>query len=276
MADRKPLPGKFVWFELASTDPKKAQAFYREVLGWNVRRFPTDDSPYEMIFAGDTPESMVGGYAAPPKSGEPSHWISYVSVEDVDRTAEAAAAEGGRVIQAPFDIQGIGRVARIADPQGARLSLFKSDNGDPADMDHVPAGRWVWNELHTTDAKHAVSFYEKVLGYSHRAMDMGPGGTYYILSRDGVDRAGVTEHLPAGVPPHWLPYVHVDDPDATIARARKAGGTIPFGPDDIPGVGRIGGLTDPTGAVLAFIKPMPRTTQSEHARERETTLQGSR
>ena len=40
MADRKLLPGKFVWFEHVSTDPKKAQKFYAEVLGWKVKPFP--------------------------------------------------------------------------------------------------------------------------------------------------------------------------------------------------------------------------------------------
>src|SRR5713226_963425 len=40
MTDRKLIPGKFVWFELASSDAKKAQAFYGEVLGWKVKPFP--------------------------------------------------------------------------------------------------------------------------------------------------------------------------------------------------------------------------------------------
>jgi len=65
MADRKPLPGKFVWFELVSRDAKKAQAFYGEVLGWKVQPFPMGNFTYEMILAGDTPDSMIGGYAAP-------------------------------------------------------------------------------------------------------------------------------------------------------------------------------------------------------------------
>jgi predicted enzyme related to lactoylglutathione lyase len=60
------------------------------------------------------------------------------------------------------------------------------------------------------------------------------------------------------MPPHWLPYVYVDDPDATIARAKKLGATIPMGPEDIPGIGRFGVLVDPSGATIAVIKPMPR------------------
>jgi predicted enzyme related to lactoylglutathione lyase len=264
MSDRERLPGKFVWFELVTRDAKKAQAFYGEVLGWKVQPYPMGAFTYEMILTGDTLDSMIGGYATPASDRQPSHWISYVSVDDVDATAKAAATNGGKVVEAPFDLPGVGRSARIADPQGAELSLFRNATGDPADapMAHggVPAttaGRFIWNELHTSAPTEALAFYERVLGFSHRSMDMGPGGVYHILSRGGVDRGGVTGHLPDGVPPHWLPYVAVDDADATIARAKHAGATIQFGPEDIPGVGRFGVLEDPTGAVLAIMKPRP-------------------
>jgi predicted enzyme related to lactoylglutathione lyase len=253
MSNPKLLPGKFVWFELVSGDPKKAQAFYGAVLGWKTVPFPMGDSAYEMIYAGDT---MIGGYAAPAVAGQRSHWISYVSVDDVDVAAKAASASGGKVLEPPFDIPNVGRAARIADAQGAELYLFRKVNDDPVDGVPPPGG-WLWNELHTTDPAQALRFYEKVVGFSNRAMDMGPAGTYHILSRGDVDRGGVTSHLNAGVRPHWLPYVAVDDVDATIATARKLGATIPMPPEDIPGVGRLGILEDPTGAVLAMLKPVP-------------------
>jgi predicted enzyme related to lactoylglutathione lyase len=254
MSDRKPLPRKFVWFELVSKDAKKAQAFYREVLGWKVEPYPMGSVTYEMIYAGDT---MIGGYAAPKSDRQPAHWIAYVSVEDVDAAAKTAAANGGKVVEAPAEIRGVGRTARIADPQGAEICVFKNATGDPADTPSTPPGRWLWNELHTSDVPKALLFYEKVVGFSHRAMDIGPGGTYHILSKGGVDRGGVTSYLAPGVPPHWLPYVHMDDIDATLTRARKHGGSILFGPEDIPSVGRFGVLKDPTGAVLAIMKPRP-------------------
>jgi predicted enzyme related to lactoylglutathione lyase len=102
MTDRKLLPGKFVWFELVSRDTKKAQAFYGEVLGWKVEPFPMGDFAYEIIHAGDT---MIGGYAAPKSDRQPSHWISYVSVEDVDATAN--------------------RFGVVQDPTGAVLAIMR-------------------------------------------------------------------------------------------------------------------------------------------------------
>ena len=91
---------------------------------------------------------------------------------------------------------------------------------------------------------------------------MGAGGKYHILSRHGVDRGGVTGQLSGGAPPHWLPYVAIDDVDVTIGRAKKRGARIVAGPEDIPGIGRFGVLEDPTGAVLAIMKPLPREKQS--------------
>jgi hypothetical protein len=256
MSDRKLLPGKFVWFEHVSKDSKKAQEFYRNVLGWNAKPFPMGEATYEMILTGDTWDTMIGGYTPPETDCKPSHWIATVSVMDADAAANFAAANGGKVLDAPSEIPSVGRRARIADPQGAELGLLTAARGDKADAP-ATSGGWLWNELHTNEPKKAVSFYEKVVGFSHRSMDMGPGEKYHILSRDGVDRGGVTGHLPAGKQPHWLPYVAVDDVDATIARARKLGALIPVVPEDIPGIGRFSVLEDPTGAVLAVMKPLP-------------------
>src|SRR3989454_6893643 len=122
MADRKLLPGKFVWFELVSKDAKKAQAFYGEVLGWKVQPFPMGNSTYEMIYAGET---MIGGYAHPKSDRQPAHWISYVSVEDVDATRKAATPNGGQGVEAPYDIPTLGPTARIAHPHRAQLGPVK-------------------------------------------------------------------------------------------------------------------------------------------------------
>jgi len=258
MSDRKLLPGKFAWFELVTPDPARARSFYTDVLGWHIRGFPMGHASYEMIFTGETPDTMIGGFAPSPAAG-PSRWLSYVSVEDVDAAARAAAANGGTIVEPAADVPGVGRRARIADPQGAELWVFRSATGNAPDTLTGPFGQFIWNELHTPDPASAVAFYARVVGYAHQAHDMGPAGSYHILSRGGVDRGGVTSHLPPGAPAHWLPYVHASDVDATLARARTHGGTILFEAVDIPNIGRFGVLADPTGATLAVMKPLPRT-----------------
>jgi hypothetical protein len=249
------LFGKFVWFENASRDPKAAQAFYGELFGWKVDPSPMGATKYDRIMAGGV---GIGGYhALDAKDPRPAHWISYLSVPDVDKGLAAAKAAGAKVVVEAFDIPTVGRMGGIVDPQGAALMLFHGADGDNATDDPPAAGRWFWNELWVADPAAAATFYEKAFGYAVKEMDMGPAGTYRVLEKDGVSRAGIMAS-PKGVPAMWLPYAAVDDCDATVARARKLGGKVHFEPTDIPDIGRFAVLADPQGAAIAAIKPVSR------------------
>ncbi len=255
MSTSKRLPGKFVWFEHESPDPRRAQAFYGELFGWRMQPFAMPDGAYDMIYVGD---EMVGGYVRK-EGAASSRWMSCVSVDDVDTAARAAATNGGRVLAGPMSIPNAGRMARIADPQGAEIYLFTRAAGDPPDA-RATNGRWLWNELHTTDASAALAFYGEVVGFTHKAMEMRGGPAYHVLSsKDGQGRGGVSTQLAPDASPHWQPYVYVDDADATVGRARLLGATVPMPPFDIPGVGRVAVLQDPTGATLAMLQPAPGT-----------------
>ena len=252
---RRRLPGKFVWFELVTPDVRAARAFYAQVFGWRAEPCANAGPAYEMLYAGDV---MVGGLAAGPRPD----WGGCVSVRDVDAAVRTAQARGGRVLEAPTDLPGVGRMARVADPQGSALTLLARTEDDPPDGD-VPQGHFLWNELHTPAADAALAFWEAVVGYTHRSFDMGPAGAYHVLQGEGVGRGGVTDHLPPGAPPHWLAYVRVQDADATLARAQAAGGKVLWGPIDIPNAGRGGGFADPTGAQLAVLVPVPPPPQGD-------------
>lgn len=245
------LQGKFVWFEHVSDDVDKARSFYGALFGWSSDSVPMGDQHYPLIKNGADP---IGGFRkAPP--GVPNHWISYLSVADVDASAKATESAGGKVLVPPTDYGEVGRGAVIADPTGAVLSIWKAAAPDRPDADKVPPGDWYWNECWTPDDKRALVFYEKVFGFGHDAMDMGPMGTYYVLKKDGRPRGGLMKSSLPGSPPGWLPYVSVTDCDAAFAKARSLGarGTVP--PKDIPNVGRFAIVADPVGAVVAVIRP---------------------
>ena len=245
----KKLPGKFVWFELVGADNKKAQAFYGEVLGWKVEPFPMGGETYDMIKAGDQPP--FGGYS--PGPGQAPHWISHLSVPDVDAAVKIATGKGGKVLAPAFDVPTIGRMALIEDPTGAAVYLFQGAGDDAEDAPSKPGGVH-WNELLTRDADRAVAFYQALAGYTDKAMDMGPMGTYHVLERDGVPRGGVFT-MKEVERSHWLPYFHVADCDQTAARASKHGATVVTEPADIPDIGRFAMLVDPQGAAFAVITP---------------------
>ena len=116
---------------------------------------------------------------------------------------------------------------------------------------------FVWNELMTTDGDKAARFYAALFGWSTKSVEMADGMRYTIFQRNGEDVGGMMKMDGPqwqGVPSHWMTYVAVEDVDATAAKARSAGGTICVEPFDVPTVGRMAVVTDPTGATLSFIK----------------------
>jgi hypothetical protein len=85
--------------------------------------------------------------------------------------------------------------------------------------------------------------------------DMGEYGIYYIFQLDGQDAgAGYQMCGPQfeGVPPHWMPYVWVDDVDASAAKVTEMGGKIVAPPLDVPNVGRMAFAQDAQGAHFAI------------------------
>jgi predicted enzyme related to lactoylglutathione lyase len=248
------LPGKFVWFEHMSNDIAKARKFYEPLFAWHTESMPMGEQRYTMILNGN---EGIGGYTQAP-AGVHNHWLSYLSVPDVDAAHAMALATGAKQLMAPVDYGPVGRGSAIKDPTGAPLALWKSTDGDRPDPPTAPPGSWCWNELYTPDEQKALRFYEQLVGYTHDTMDMGPGGTYFMLKKDGVSRGGLMRSVEPKAPPMWLPYVAVADCDASAEKARSLGGQVVRTPTDIPGVGRFAVLVDTLGAAVAIIKLLPQ------------------
>jgi predicted enzyme related to lactoylglutathione lyase len=261
------LPGKFVWFEHSSSNLAKARKFYDPLFDWHTEAMPMGEQRYHMIFNG---ADSIGGYRSA-ADGQRSCWIAYLSVDDVDTSFAAAIAAGAKALERPADHGDVGRGARIADPAGAILSLWKSTRGDRPDPVKTPSGDWYWNELWTSDEIGALAFYQRVFGYSHDTMDMGAQGTYYIFTKGGVSRAGMMRSADPRAPSMWLPYVAVDDCDATVDKARRLGGEVLTAPTEVPGVGRYAMLADPLGAAIAVIRPAPAVNAAAEAAMQEAT-----
>jgi predicted enzyme related to lactoylglutathione lyase len=114
-------PGAVTWNELITTDPGVTK-FYSDLLGLTTSTMDMGGGSYTMFEAGG---QAVGGTTAPQMPGVPNHWHVYFEVADADATAAQARELGGTVVAEPFDIP-VGRIAVIADPQGAVFSIIKS------------------------------------------------------------------------------------------------------------------------------------------------------
>ncbi|MEO0604036.1 MAG: VOC family protein, partial [Myxococcota bacterium] len=85
-----------------------------------------------------------------------------------------------------------------------------------------------------------------------KRMEM-PNGPYYVLEHEGTSRGGAMASDEG--PAHWLAWVEVEDVDAAVARTASQGGTTLQAPFDVPTVGRMAVVADPTGARFGIIVP---------------------
>jgi uncharacterized protein len=124
-------PGSFCWGELATTDVKKAGAFYSGLFGWSLKESSggmpyTEFNNHGKPIGGMTPSSSMQneGQNQGQNQGVPPHWSLYFAVEDCDAAAEKAKGLGATLCVPPTDIPNVGRFAVIQDPQGAFFSIF--------------------------------------------------------------------------------------------------------------------------------------------------------
>jgi predicted enzyme related to lactoylglutathione lyase len=252
-----PNVGRFVWYELLTKDVPAAIAFYGDVSGWKTQPFG-QGGEYTMWVGGQGP---LGGVMRLPdelaKQGVPPHWTAHVNVENVDATAAKATKLGGKIHHGPEDVPTVGRFAVIGDPQGAVLCVFAPSGGPMTLHDASKDGEFCWNELMTSDSAAGWKFYSELFGWRIlQDMDMGPMGTYRMYGIGEVGLGGVmTKPKDAPMPPMWIYYQSTSDLDATIGRATKKGAKVLFGPQEVPGGGRIAQLLDPQGALFALHQP---------------------
>ena len=252
--------GRLVWYELLTSDPKGAIAFYTEVVGWKTQAW--DKGDYTMWSASQGP---LGGVTALPakavQMGATPYWQANIQVDNVDEATRKVKALGGEVIHVE-DVPTVGRIAVIADPQKAVVALF-TPTGEMQAHDLAKDGEFSWHELYTTDYKAAFDFYRQIAGWEKLGEpDMGPNGVYLLWGRNGKQLGGMMTmpkemKTPDGkaVPPAWMYYVTTSDLDAALARAKTKGARVINGPMEVPGGQRIVQLVDPQGAAFALVTP---------------------
>jgi predicted enzyme related to lactoylglutathione lyase len=251
--------GRFVWYELLSTDPQGSIDFYTHVTGWRTEKFGAD---YTMFV---TAQGPVGGVAQLPEAakqmGAPTHWQANVEVANVDETVALVKELGGKIYVVET-VPEIGRFAVVADPQGAVIAVFTPARDMPS-HDLSKHGEFSWHELYTTDHAAAFAFYQRIAGWEKLgSFEMGPMGEYLLWGREGKQVGGMMTmppgmKTPAGtdLPPSWMYYVTVDDFDAAHQRAVARGAKVLNGPMEVPGGQRIVQLLDPQGGAFALVTP---------------------
>jgi uncharacterized protein len=256
------LQGSWIWYELMTTDPVGAKAFYDAVVGWNIDAASmSPDMDYRMLNCPDggmaggvfkLNDEMIGHGAKP-------CWLGYIGVDNVDASVIAIEAAGGKCLMPAHDVAMAGRIAMVADCCGAPFYIITPTpppgGGESTSFSAEKLmGRCGWNELMAGDAASAIAFYTGQFGWSlPEPMDMGEMGQYQFINHDDVMVGAIMQKMPEIPVPFWCHYFWVPSIEAAKARIDAAGGAVINGPMEVPGNDWIVQGIDPQGAMFSLV-----------------------
>jgi len=233
-------------------------SFYGELFGWDfIGPGPGD------YFVARLRGRDVAGIKPQPDDGalQLPVWTTYVAVDSADEVTRRATGEGGTVIAAPFDVLPAGRMAVLADPDGAAFCVWEARERHGAQLVNEPSA-WSMSVLNSRDPERAKTFYGALFGWTTETFEMG-GGEVTMLCLPGyvggepeqpVSREVVATMMAADgdVPPHWSSDFWIADVDAATARMPELAGKVVQEPYDVPGTPlRQAVLADPAGTVFS-------------------------
>jgi uncharacterized protein len=118
-------PGSLSWNELHTRDVDGARSFGEAVFGWTFDDQAFGDGAYTIVKVG---EPGVAGMMQMPQGVPdevPAYWMTIFSVDDCDAAVAKLQELGGSLTVGPMEMEGVGRFAYVADPQGAQFGVIK-------------------------------------------------------------------------------------------------------------------------------------------------------
>jgi predicted enzyme related to lactoylglutathione lyase len=233
--------------DLGTADLEDAKRFYGELFGWSAQV----DEAYTTFLLNGRPVAGAGPLYGP---GQPTAWSTYIATDDADGVAARVAANGGKVLVAPFNVTDQGRMAAFLDPGGAPFSVWQAGTMSGAALFDVP-GALTWNELNTRDLESSRAFYGSVFGWQFRESAMN-GLPYLVAKLSEMAICGIqpmaSDLWPMDESPHWMVYFAVHDCDRAAEHAVALGGLVVQPPTSLS-IGRYAVLEDAQGGMFAVL-----------------------
>ncbi len=266
------LDGKVVWHDLITDTPDATKRFYAELFGWQFEELsPGSSNPIDYTLIHHNGR-LIGGMVNQTKlktKADISQWVIMLSVKNVDSATDTLLAAGGTVYTKPTSLADRGRIAVVADPQGALFALLQTNNNDPHDTNSPDVGAFLWDELWTDDVEQATAFYKTLASYEiedHQVtQDDKQNHRYRLLSSHNKPRVGILKNPVEKLKPIWVNYLRISNAtelDNIVSRVKELGGTILLEPQDRSVGGRAALIAGPSGAGIA-LQTWPLTNKSD-------------
>lgn len=244
---------RFTWFEYLTSEPAKAQAFFRAVFGWEAQTYVMPNGTRYSVIT--NAGRAIGGYNAPLRGtpifrySEPySRWVPCLQVGDGHAIVGTAKERGGTVAREMSTIHD-GRVAVITDPGGQSFGVWQPATDEARSWGTEP-GSFCWSELYTEQPGSASVFLKHLAGFTEQKSQLPDGATYHLLESEGAPHAGARKPMP-GSQLGWFAWVRVPDIAAAVARAEQFEIAV-LQPPTNTGATHMALIVDPYGATLGL------------------------
>lgn len=125
-----------VHFEMPAKDKKRVSQFYASAFGWNMQQLGADMGNY--VLAGTTevdenqmvktPGAINGGFFEYKNEPGFQHPHVVIAVDNLEKSMELVKKEGGKILDKPMEISGIGTYVSFEDTEGNRVGMLQSSS----------------------------------------------------------------------------------------------------------------------------------------------------
>jgi predicted enzyme related to lactoylglutathione lyase len=265
--------GVSCWVDIDVVDVEEAARFYGVLLGWTfIEAAPK--RRYLIAQRDGQDAAGIGQRSVDDPIARPAAWNTYISVRDVNQTADRVVDAGGRITESRSDLFEAALTASCVDPEGIPFRLWQSVGRLGAQVANTP-GAWNFSDLHTADPIAAMEFYGRVfgwvfddLGFATMIRQPGYGDHLAATSDPEIHQRQSGDKVPAGFAdafgwlvwaqeeqPHWHVTFTVANRDEAAAAAEQLGAIVVSSTDTE--WTRDAQLRDPQGAVFTVSQYTP-------------------
>lgn len=213
--------GHFIWTDLSTYDMAAAKSDYATLFGWTFH----GDGTYDFVTQND--QEVAAIFPMPSRLAEmnmPSFWMSYVHVENVDKTVAKARSHKDVIIEIePQTFSTDARIALVRDPSGAGFTLYQGPDITPPGGGY---GQVAMRYHHVPDIKLIKPFYGDLFGWTFNKITDEPWPTFNIEHTDGsmVAQAEEVPDYIRGKYRYWIPGFKVESLQEIQEKLKSLGG----------------------------------------------------
>jgi predicted enzyme related to lactoylglutathione lyase len=265
--------GVTCWVDINEVDVEEAARFYGVLFGWTFIEAAAKRR-YLIAQRNGQDAAGIGQRSVGDPVARPAEWNTYISVRDVNQSADRVVDAGGRITESPSDLLGAALTASCVDIEGVRFRLWQSLGRQGVQAANT-AGAWNFSDLHTVEPSASMAFYSGLfswvfddVGFATMIRQPGYGDHLAATSDPDIHKRQAGDKVPPGFAdafgwlvwareeqPHWHVTFTVANRDDAAAAAEQLGAIVVSRTDTE--WTREAQIRDPQGAVFTVSQYSP-------------------